>query len=152
MDWLRQDFPYAKVSGPEEFFYEVNTERNGDVIRTEIRIKNQGVKPYFTNDRDIRISFPVPDQYEDSTTCLTKRCHTHIFCGREISWVCALRMGGEAPHLGMVVTAMTEDAFISIRKAWNLCLGKSKKSAGLFLRMRGRKTFSEKQGSIMKSL
>lgn len=104
MDWLRQDFPYAKVTGPEEFSYQVNTVRNGDVVRTEICIRNQGTKPYFTNDRDIRISFPVPDQYEDSRTCLTRRCRAHIFCGRDISWVCALRMGGEAPHLGMVVT------------------------------------------------
>ena len=104
MDWLRQDFPYAKVTGPKGFSYEETTTREGDVIRTEILIKNEGTKPYFTNDRDIRISFPVPDQYEDSTTCLTKRCHAHIFCGREVGWVCALRMGGEAPHLGMVVT------------------------------------------------
>lgn len=104
MDWIRPDFPYAKVFGPEELSYESQTVREGDEIRTEILIRNDGKKPYFTNREEIRISFPLPDQYEDSRTCLTKRCHTHIFCGGDVSWICALRMGGEAPHLGMVLT------------------------------------------------
>ena len=85
--------------------YETATIREGDVVRTEISIKNQQNKPYFTNNQDIRISFPVPDQYEDSQTSLVKRCHAHIFCGKNISWLCAVRMGGKAPHLGMVVTS-----------------------------------------------
>lgn len=104
MDWIRPDFPYAKVEGPKELSYESRSVRENDLIRTEIVIKNDGKKPYFTNQQEIRISFPLPDQYEDSTTSLTKRCHAHIFCGKEVSWICALRMGGEAPHLGMVLT------------------------------------------------
>ena len=104
MDWLRQDFAYAKADGPKYLEYESVTSRDGDLVRTEIRIRNQGNKPCFTNAEDIRISFPLPDQYEDSETCLTRRCHTHVFCGRDVSWICALRMGGEAPHLGMAVT------------------------------------------------
>ena len=35
---------------------------------------------------------------------MTNRCHAHIWCGEEITYVMALRMGGDAPHLGMVVT------------------------------------------------
>lgn len=36
---------------------------------------------------------------------MIRRCHTHIFCGGEASYVMALRMGGQAPHLGLMVTA-----------------------------------------------
>lgn len=116
------------------------------MVRTEIRIKNEGKKPYFTNIEDIRISFPVPDQYEDSKTSLTRRCHTHLFCGKDVSWICALRMGGEAPHLGMVVTegslaaysvrrnllrqSNDRGCFICIPKAWSWRRGRRRSSVG----------------------
>lgn len=35
---------------------------------------------------------------------MTNRCHTHIWCGEEVSYVMALRMGGEAPHVGLILT------------------------------------------------
>lgn len=57
----------------------------------------------------------MPDQYEDSKTSLIRRCHTHLFCGKDVSWICALRMGGEAPHLGMVVTEGSLAAY-SVRR------------------------------------
>lgn len=115
MNWVRPDFPYGEVGVPEELSATSASVREGDVVRTEIRIKNEGKKPYFTNIEDIQISFPVPDQYEDSKTSLIRRCHTHLFCGKDVSWICALRMGGEAPHLGMVVTEGSLAAY-SVRR------------------------------------
>jgi len=44
------------------------------------------------------------DDYPNAPTCMTNRCHTHIWCGGNISYVMALRMGGETPHLGLVLT------------------------------------------------
>ena len=35
---------------------------------------------------------------------MTTKCHTHIWCGENISYVMCLRMGGEAPHLGLALT------------------------------------------------
>lgn len=104
MDWLRQDFRYGKVTGPEELEFAAETEQKGDIAYTCVSITNPSDKPYFTNNESIAITFPLPDSYEDSRTCLKKRCHVHIFCGKQVSWICALRMGGEAPHLGMVLT------------------------------------------------
>lgn len=147
MNWVRPDFPYGEVGVPEELSATSASVREGDVVRTEIRIKNEGKKPYFTNIEDIRISFPVPDQYEDSKTSLIRRCHTHLFCGKDVSWICALRMGGEAPHLGMVVTEGSLAAysvrrnllrqsndrpavFICIPKAWSWRPGRRRSSAG----------------------
>lgn len=104
MNWLRDDFQYAKVEGPAELEYFTESRREGDVVFTRIKIFNPGSKPYFLDKGSISIAFPLVDKYESSEICMKQRCHTHIFCGGNISYVCALRMGGEAPHLGMVLT------------------------------------------------
>lgn len=104
MNWLRSDYVYAEVSCPNELTSSVESSREGDLITTEIRITNHGTKPVFTTVDSIAIAFPLEDKYEGSDICMTNRCHTHIFCGGNISYVMALRMGGEAPHFGMVLT------------------------------------------------
>lgn len=35
---------------------------------------------------------------------MTQRSHAHIWCGGQVSYVMGLRMGGIAPHLGLVLT------------------------------------------------
>ena len=104
MNWLRPDYEYGRVKAPKELTWEVENRREGDVLYTEIRLTNPGKKPYFADAGSIGIAFPLPDSYEDARTCLARRCHTHIFCGRDVSYICALRMGGQPPHLGMVLT------------------------------------------------
>ena len=34
MDWLRQDFRYGKVTGPEELEFAAETEQKGDIAYT----------------------------------------------------------------------------------------------------------------------
>lgn len=104
MNWLRSDYVYAKVNCLGELTGKVENHREGDLITTEIRITNHGTKPVFTTVDSIAIAFPLEDKYEGSDICMTNRCHMHIFCGGNISYVMALRMGGEAPHFGMVLT------------------------------------------------
>lgn len=104
MNWLRPDYPYAQVTGPHELSFASTSRTDGDLVETEIRITNPGAKPYFTHMGEISISLPFPDIYDDSATCLTQRCHVHLFCGGDISYAMALRMGGEPPHLGLVLT------------------------------------------------
>lgn len=104
MNWLREDFPYAEVKCPEEFSWKVFHDQQGDELVTKIVLKNESHHSYFTNRGSIAISFPVPDMYKDSDTCLNYCCHTHIYCGENTSYIMALRMGGEAPHLGMALT------------------------------------------------
>jgi len=50
------------------------------------------------------IHVPFNDHYTGVPDVLHHRCHTHIWAGGTSSWVAALRMGGEAPHLGLVLT------------------------------------------------
>ena len=62
-------------------------------------------KDIFTSLKDISIYTPFNDDYTcGAKACMTTKCHTHIWCGENISYVMCLRMGGEAPHLGLVLT------------------------------------------------
>jgi len=50
------------------------------------------------------IALPFNDHYTSAAEVLEHRCHTHVWAGGTTSWVATLRMGGRAPHLGLVVT------------------------------------------------
>lgn len=111
MNWLREEFPYAEVKCPPEFSAEVQNEKDGDVLTTKIVVSYNGAHPYFTNAGSIEVSFPLQDRYTDSVTCRDYRCHAHVFCGENTSYIMALRMGGAAPHLGMVLTKGSLSAY-----------------------------------------
>lgn len=53
--------------------------------------------------RNIHIYTPFADNYPDAETCITNRCHTHIWTGKNCGYVNAFRMGGQYPHLGMAL-------------------------------------------------
>lgn len=105
MNWLREDFQYGQVVCPKGLTAESVHQWQGDVLTTCICLKNVTDKPLFTSLGSVGIRLPLQDKYESSRICITQRCHTHIFCGEDVTYVCALRMGGEAPHLGLVMTA-----------------------------------------------
>ena len=113
MDWVRSDYPYAEVvrrdplrgaDGNSLLSAEVLTTRDGDDVHTEITVTNRGEHPYFTTVDELGIRLPLQDRYDDPEECITHRCHVHLFCGGTSSYALALRMGGESPHLGLVLT------------------------------------------------
>lgn len=57
----------------------------------------------FTQEGEVAVAATFNDSYHDAKTCEEMRCHTHINCGGESSWIMALRMGGYAPHLGLML-------------------------------------------------
>ena len=128
MNWLREDCEYAKIKCPVKLEYKVSSERDEDEIKTIITFTNTDNKPLFTSIGDIGIYIPLQDKYESSKVCMTQRCHTHIFCGKNVSYIMALRMGGEAPHLGMVVTKGSIESY-SIERDFS----KMSNDRGLFI-------------------
>lgn len=84
---------------------QINVERqsqeNGDLVET-YRITNVGKEVAAV--QDLALFTPFNDNYPDSKTCISQRAHAHIWPGENAAWVNALRMGGNAPHLGLVVT------------------------------------------------
>lgn len=104
MNWLRPDVPYVEVRAPQWLQSRVVSSREGDLIRTVIRITNTSDRPVFTHRSAIGITLPVDNRYEKTDLCLTSRAHVHLFCGGDVSWVMALRMGGGRCHLGLALT------------------------------------------------
>ncbi len=79
------------------------TEADG-VITERYTFTNTTEQVIFTSLFDISIYATFNDEYLNGSDCITNRCHAHVFCGGEVSWVLALRMGGFGPHLGLVLT------------------------------------------------
>ena len=73
----------------------------GRFLEEEYVWTNRGEDPLPLS--QIEIYTPFNDNYPDSETCLTGRCHAHIWAGGRDAWVCALRMGATAPHLGLAL-------------------------------------------------
>lgn len=104
MNWLRDDYTYGKVFLPEDLSVESTHEWQDGILTSTFIIKNVSEKPYFTSLNSIGIQLPLQDKYGSSEICISRRCHVHLYCGEDVSYVYALRMGGEAPHLGLIVT------------------------------------------------
>jgi len=104
MNWIEGAAEWGTVKAPEGLDVKVTSEREGDLIKERYTFTNCSGKDLFTSRRDIGIYTPFNDDYTTAEECVTNRCHTHIWCGGEVSYVMALRMGGEAPHLGLVLT------------------------------------------------
>lgn len=105
MNWVRGAHPWGTVFSPSGVSCHVKREiLDGGNLRETYRFENTTSFPVFFQMTDLGICMPLPDHYTDAATCMVRRCHTHIFCGGEASYVMALRMGGEGPHLGMILT------------------------------------------------
>lgn len=105
MNWVEGSRLWGTVRCPEGVACTLERKMlgNGNLQETYC-FTNSTDFPIFIRKTDLGIYTTFNDNYEDADTCMKKRCHTHIFCGGNSSWVMALRMGGEAPHLGLVLT------------------------------------------------
>lgn len=104
MNWIEGNTEWGTVKALHEILVSVTAEKSGDTIIEKYIFTNTSDKDIFTSLKDISIYTPFNDDYSKSETCMKKRCHTHIWCGENISYVMCLRMSGEAPHLGLVLT------------------------------------------------
>lgn len=58
-----------------------------------------------------KVNFPFNDNYPESAECVARRCNAHLWPVGSGAWVCALRMGGEGPHLGWMLTKGEVDGY-----------------------------------------
>ncbi len=68
------------------------------------RIRNSTEAVVTLNSDNFGIEVPFNDRYTYADECMVKRCNTHIWCGKNVSWVCALRMGESDCNLGLFLT------------------------------------------------
>lgn len=104
MNWAEGYSEWGTVKCPESIKAEVFSEKVGDIIKEKYVFTNVSDMDVFPTLGEIGIYTPFNDDYIASDICIKERCHTHLFMGENVSYVCALRMGGEAPHLGLVLT------------------------------------------------
>lgn len=105
MNWLRSGERWGVWTLPPGLEGEVHRETTPrGTLRETYRFTNTSAYDVFAAPGDVGITIPLCDSYPDAQTCMQRRCHVHIWCGHTSSYVCALRMGGQPPHLGLVLT------------------------------------------------
>lgn len=104
MNWVEGRTEWGTVRTPPGLAAQVSRRTQGDLLWERYTFTNTTGRELFLSLRDVGIYTPFNDDYTSSAICMTNRCHTHIWCAEEVSCVMALRMGGEGPHLGLVLT------------------------------------------------
>lgn len=81
----------------------------GDELIEQYSFKNNGKEVATIS--DCGIYTPWNDNYPDAKTCLTSRCHAHIWAGDAAAYVCAIRMGDNGKNnlsgtgnIGLILT------------------------------------------------
>lgn len=69
-----------------------------------ITVKNITDTVICINRDNFSIAVPFKDEYTYADECMTNRCNTHIWCGLNVSWVNALKMGASDINLGLYLT------------------------------------------------
>ena len=116
MNWVEGVKPWGSIIAPEGVAITVSRELTQEgTLKEKYAFTNEGGYPKLTSLDDIGIYTPFNDSYHEAETCMKSRCHAHIWCGGTSSYVMCLRMGGEGPHLGLVLTAGSLGAYSTER-------------------------------------
>ena len=116
MNWIEGEKPWGTVIVPDGISFTVNREFSAEgALRETYAFTNEGEFPRLTSLGDIGIYTPFNDSYHEAEICVKNRCHTNLWCGGTSSYVMCLRMGGESPHLGLVLTKGSLGAYSTER-------------------------------------
>lgn len=80
----------------------------GDLVET-LTISNLAGAPVVLEGASI--CFPFNDNYPDAKECVERRCNAHLWPFGSAAWACCMRMGGEGPHLGWMLTKGEVDGY-----------------------------------------
>lgn len=125
-DWVKPEYQWGlgravvngseyKWSEPEQQDKNSVTYRLGTSVTLQVKRRmeqNDFVEQYIfrnTGNNEARLNriaiyTPWNDNYPDAATCMTSRCHAHIWAGGSTAYVKAIRMNGEGTHIGLAVT------------------------------------------------
>ncbi len=108
---VTEKYAWAKVNGIENSALQVRHEREeaGEDLIERVIITNTGDKAAQLEGASI--NFPFNDNYTTSHECVVRRCNAHLWPFGSGAWVCCIRMGGAAPHLGWMLTRGEVDGY-----------------------------------------
>ena len=90
MNWIDGNTEWGTVKCELPLDVEVKRKQEGNVIKEKYSFINNTDKDIFTKLTDIGIYTPFNDEYTTAAECMTNKCHAHIWCGGEVSYVMAL--------------------------------------------------------------
>ncbi len=91
--------------------FTVTRSLKNNVYREQYVIENRLDSDVFVGRGDIGIYTTFNDSYDDAPICMKQRCHAHIWCGENSSYVKAFKMGEYTHGLGLVLTKGSLDAY-----------------------------------------
>lgn len=102
MNWVQGNQKWGTVICPDTLAVKVERylTENGR-LKESYRFTNITMFPIVPQITEVGIYVTFHDNYEAAAECMERRCHTHLFCGGEVSYIQAFRMGGRPPHLGL---------------------------------------------------
>lgn len=103
MNWIEGNHEWGEIISPPEIQVDYDIQYKDDDVIERYEFINTSEYPIFLQESDIGIYCTFNDSYEEAPISLKKRCHTHIWCGDNVSYIKAIRMGGAPPHLGLVL-------------------------------------------------
>ncbi|MGF7011041.1 hypothetical protein M2146_001584 [Lachnospiraceae bacterium PF1-22] len=116
MNWLNRKEVWGKVIMPEGLTLHTRLSFTEEgKLREQYVFSNETQFDVFVQKNSIGIYTTFPDDYVSAKQCMTERCHAHVWCGRETTYLYGLRMGGEGPHLGLVLTEGSVDGYSIVR-------------------------------------
>ncbi len=90
-----------------------------DIYRESYTFESATGNDVFFNRGSVGIYTTFNDSYAAASVCMTERCHTHIWCGGNTSYVNAVKMGPFPYGLGLVLTKGSLDTY-SVERDNNL--------------------------------
>ena len=107
----KTDTGLIAVYKTERLLVTVERALENDIYREKYTFESATGKDVFFNRGAVGIYTTFNDSYTDASVCMKQRCHTHIWCGRNTSYVNAVKMGMFDFGLGLVLTEGSLDTY-----------------------------------------
>lgn len=105
VNWIEGTFHlWGECVFPEGFVVTTNRVLKDGVLKEEYIFTNVTDKDITFKKGELGVWATFNDSYEGSVICKDKKCHAHIWIGGTSSWVNAIAMKSEPPHLALLLT------------------------------------------------
>jgi len=107
--FVGKESAWGRVNGADGFEISRSRRADGGDIVESVTLRNPRSEAAALE--GVSVNFPFNDNYPESHECVKRRCNAHLWPHGSAAWACAMRMGGEAPHLGWMLTKGEVDGY-----------------------------------------
>ena len=107
--FVGKESAWGRVNGADGFEISRSRRADGGDIVESVTLRNPRSEAAVLE--GVSVNFPFNDNYPESHECVKRRCNAHLWPHGSAAWACAMRMGGEAPHLGWMLTKGEVDGY-----------------------------------------